>query len=54
MTTLKDAYKDYFYIGAAAHAKGLETHRDLLSTQFSSMTCENEMKHMRVAKAPGE
>ncbi len=54
MTTLKDAYKDYFYIGAAAHAKGLETHRDLLSTQFSSMTCENEMKHMSVAKAPGE
>lgn len=54
MLTLKEAYKDYFYIGAAANARSLETHDDLLSTQFSSMTCENEMKHASVAKAIGE
>lgn len=54
MITLKEAYKDYFYIGAAAHEKGLETHKDLLQTHFSSMTCENEMKHMSVAREMGE
>ena len=54
MITLKEAYKDYFYIGAACHAAGIETHRDLLTTQFSSMTCENEMKHESLAVAPGK
>ena len=54
MLTLKEAYKDYFYIGAACHEEGIETHKDLLKTHFSSMTCENEMKHESVAKAIGE
>lgn len=39
---LKDAYKDYFSIGAAVNDYNLDS--DLLTKHFNSITCENAMK----------
>ena len=45
---LKTAYEPYFKIGAAINRWNLHTpaHMKLLLTQFSSFTCENDMKPM--------
>ena len=45
---LKTAYKDHFKIGAAISKRDLHTpaYMKLLREQFSSFTCENEMKPM--------
>ena len=44
--TLKDAYKQYFKVGAAVSRRDLYTpaHMKFLTAQFNSFTCENEMK----------
>ncbi|MBP5702271.1 MAG: endo-1,4-beta-xylanase, partial [Lachnospiraceae bacterium] len=45
---LKTAYEPYFKVGAAINRWNLHTpaHMKLLLTQFSSFTCENDMKPM--------
>ena len=45
---LKTAYEPYFRIGAAISWRNLHTPADmkLLNAQFSSFTCENDMKPM--------
>ena len=53
MKTLKDAYRDYFTIGAAVAPWHLDTHGDLLTTHFSSLTCENHMKPYCMNPSPG-
>lgn len=41
---LKDVYKDYFKIGTAVNLETLEKDKDLIASQFNSMTAENDMK----------
>jgi len=53
MKTLKDAYKDYFTIGAAIAPPHLKSHYDLLTTHFNSLTCENHMKPIHMTPSPG-
>ena len=45
---LKTAYEPYFKIGAAISNRNLHTpaHMKLLTAQFNSFTCENDMKPM--------
>ena len=45
---LKTAYEPYFRVGAAISKWNLHTpaHMKLLTAQFSSFTCENDMKPM--------
>jgi len=52
--SLAKAYKDYFDIGAAINPRVLEIGRELIKTQFSSVTCENEMKFASVHPNPNE
>jgi len=52
MKKLADAYKDYFYIGAAINPGVLSFGKDLIKTEFSSVTCENEMKSISVHPEP--
>ena len=45
--SLKEAYKDYFYIGTALPGSvfdEFEKYREVVTENFNSMTCENEMK----------
>lgn len=46
--TLKRAYEPFFKVGAAISARNLHTpaHMKLLTSQFGSFTCENDMKPM--------
>lgn len=44
MKTLKEAYRDYFKIGAAISHWSYRSVADLIVSQFDSVTCENEMK----------
>lgn len=46
MTTLKQAYKDYFTVGAAVAAHWLDEAKDCIKEQFDTVTAENEMKYM--------
>lgn len=46
MLTLKEAYKDYFDVGAAVAAHWLDEGAETIKTHFSSITAENEMKYM--------
>lgn len=46
MQTLKQAYKDYFDIGAAVAHYWLDEAADTIKDNFTSITCENEMKYM--------
>ena len=46
--TLKEKYKGYFDIGAAVNTRTIVSHADLITREFSSVTCENEMKYNRV------
>lgn len=48
MLSLKEKYQDYFKIGCCVSAKTVETHADLITTHFNSITCENEMKYISV------
>ena len=48
--TLKEKYKDYFAVGAAVNTRTIITHGDLITREFSSVTCENEMKFSRVTQ----
>jgi len=45
MQSLKEKYAPYFKIGAAVNARTINTHKDLLTRHFNSVTCENEMKY---------
>lgn len=45
MTTLKEAYKNYFTIGAAVSAHWLDEAADTVKANFSTVTAENEMKY---------
>lgn len=54
MKTLKEAYSRYFRIGAAVNPRSLERFGDLVGSQFSSLTCENEMKFASIEPKPGE
>jgi endo-1,4-beta-xylanase len=51
---LAAAYKDYFDIGAAINPRVLESGAELIKTEFSSVTCENEMKFESVHPKPNE
>lgn len=42
--TLALAYKDYFPIGAAVNSSTIDSHAELITGEFSSITAENEMK----------
>ncbi|MBO4762561.1 MAG: endo-1,4-beta-xylanase, partial [Lachnospiraceae bacterium] len=51
--TLKKAFKPYFRMGAAISVRNLFTpaHMKLLTEQFDSFTCENDMKPMYMIDA---
>jgi len=51
--SLREAYKDYFDIGAAVTPKNVVTHRDLILQNFSSLTCENQMKYALIQPEEG-
>ena len=50
--SLKERYRDYFDIGAAITPQLLQTKGDLIKTQFSSLTAENQMKPGPIHPAP--
>jgi endo-1,4-beta-xylanase len=43
-TTLKDKYDGYFLFGAAVDSQSYNTYSQILTTHFSSVTSENDMK----------
>ncbi len=45
MKTLKEAYKNYFTVGAAVSAHWLGEAKDTVAAHFNTVTCENEMKY---------
>ena len=45
MKTFKEAYKNYFKVGAAVSAHWLDEAAETLKTHFDTVTCENEMKY---------
>lgn len=51
--SLREAYKDYFDIGAAVTPQNVVTHRDLILQNFSSLTCENQMKYESIQPEEG-
>lgn len=54
MKTLAEAYKDDCKIGVALSAESVQSHAGLVSAQFNSITCENEMKFQRIHPAQDE
>ena len=46
--SLAECYKDYFDIGAAVNPGLIELGGDIIKSEFSSLTCENEMKFSSV------
>jgi endo-1,4-beta-xylanase len=52
--TLKEKYQNYFAIGAAVNTRTIVTHDELIKREFSSVTCENEMKYNRVTRDGSE
>ena len=42
--TLKEKYSDCFKIGACVNSRSIATHKELILSEFNSVTCENEMK----------
>lgn len=48
MTTLKEAYKNYFTVGAAVAAHWLDEASECVSKNFDTITAENEMKYMGI------
>jgi len=53
MKTLKDAYREFFTVGAAVGPEQIRTHGELLATHFNSLTCENQMKSYCMNTQPG-
>ena len=45
MKTLKEAYKNYFTVGAAVAAHWLDEAAETVKAHFDTVTCENEMKY---------
>lgn len=45
MKTLKEAYKNYFTVGAAVSAHWLDEAADTVLKHFDTVTCESEMKY---------
>ena len=45
MKTLKEAYKNYFQVGAAVSAYWLDEAAETVKAHFDTVTCENEMKY---------
>lgn len=45
MKSLKEVYKNYFKIGAAVTAWHYGSCKELIASQFDTLTCENEMKY---------
>ena len=45
MKTLKQAYKDYFTVGAAVAASWLDEASETVKDNFDTITAENEMKY---------
>lgn len=54
MISLKEKYADYFKIGVCANTKTIVSHEDLIKAHFNSLTCENEMKYIRLSQKQGE
>ena len=52
--SLAAAYKHYFDIGVAVNPRTLESGGELIKAEFSSVTCENEMKPVSIQPNPGE
>lgn len=52
-STLKEKYEPYFRIGAAVSVRTLETRKELIQSQFNSITCENEMKYSSLCPHQG-
>lgn len=52
--TLAGAYKNYFDIGVAINPGSLSSGKELIKTEFTSVTCENEMKPISVQPKHGE
>ena len=48
MKTLKEAYKDYFTVGAAVSAHWLDEAAETVAEQFNTLTAENEMKYNNI------
>lgn len=48
MKTLKEAYKNYFTIGAAVAAHWLDEAAECVKANFSTVTAENEMKYVGI------
>ena len=51
--SLCEAYRDYFYIGAAVNEKTIWSHDALIRKHFNSITAENSMKFESVHPAEG-
>ena len=48
MKTLKEAYKNYFTVGAAVAAHWLDEAKECVKANFSTVTAENEMKYVGI------
>jgi endo-1,4-beta-xylanase len=49
--SLSKMYEEYFNIGAAVNLRTIESQKDLLRTQFNSITAENDMKFIEIQPA---
>lgn len=52
--SLKEAYANYFLVGATADESTYMSHANILKTHFNSFTTENEMKFESLQLLPGE
>lgn len=48
LPALRSVYKDYFDIGAAVNLTTIGTQKNVLTTHYSSLTAENDMKFERI------
>jgi hypothetical protein len=51
--TLPQKYADYFAIGAAVDPQSYQTHAELLTVRFNSITTENAMKFESLQRTEG-
>ena len=54
MKKLAETYKNYFDIGVATNPRVLSFGGELIKSEFSSVTCENEMKPVSIQANRGE
>lgn len=54
--TLKEAYKDYFMVGVAVNQRNISNPDEIaiITTEYNSMTAENDFKPGEVCKGPGQ